>query len=84
MQQIAGNPLLVGERPVRFYAGAPLLTPDGHAIGSLCVMDYEPRDPRPDQVDALRILGQQVIRTGRAAPAGLGAGDDGGGARRLE
>jgi PAS domain S-box-containing protein len=57
----AGSPLIAGDRPVRFYAGAPLVTPDGHAIGSLCVMDYEPRDPRPDQIDALRILGQQVI-----------------------
>jgi PAS domain S-box-containing protein len=57
----ADSPLIAGDRPVRFYAGAPLVTPDGHAIGSLCVMDYEPRDPRPDQIDALRILGQQVI-----------------------
>jgi rsbT co-antagonist protein RsbR len=46
---------------VRFYAGAPLLTPDGHAIGMLCVNDRVPRQITPEQVEALRALGRQVI-----------------------
>jgi PAS domain S-box-containing protein len=39
----ADNPLVVGELGVRFYAGAPLITRDGHRIGALCVVDTKPR-----------------------------------------
>jgi len=54
------NPLVRGEEHVRFYAGAPLLTTDRDAIGTLCVLDTSPRpDTRP--ADALRILSRQVM-----------------------
>lgn len=55
------NPLVRGEEHVRFYAGAPLLTPDRDAIGTLCVLDTVPRDLIPEQQDALRILSRQVM-----------------------
>ena len=56
-----GSPL-VTERPrVRFYAGAPLITHDGHALGTLCVMDHVPRDLTSDQKQALKALGRLVV-----------------------
>ena len=59
----ADNPLVTGEPHIRFYAGAPLRTPAGHVIGSLCVVDVEPRPEGLDerQLAALRALARQVI-----------------------
>lgn len=54
-------PFVTGNTKIRFYAGAPLYTPDGHTLGTICVMDPEPHSLRQDQVDALRILGNEVI-----------------------
>jgi len=51
----------IGKRHLRYYAGAPLITPDGATIGSLCVMDDVPRKLDGPQLGALRILGRQVI-----------------------
>ncbi|MGY4537894.1 PAS domain S-box-containing protein [Mucilaginibacter sp. UYNi724] len=55
------NPLVVGEPNVRFYAGSPLITKDGYAIGSLCVVDMEPRDLTEHQQKALQIMSKQVV-----------------------
>ena len=41
--RFADNPLVIGELHLRFYAGAPLIMPDGHRFGSLCVIDRQPR-----------------------------------------
>ena len=54
------NPYVVAENGIRFYAGAPLVTPNGHALGTLCVLDNVPRTLTQDQVDALLALRRQV------------------------
>ena len=59
-ERFADNPLVVADPKIRFYAGAPLMA-QGHALGTLCVMDRVPRELRPDQLDALRALSRQVI-----------------------
>ena len=55
------NPLVVDEPGVRFYAGAPLVTHDGHALGSLCVLDRVPRTLTPEQHAALDALRRQAV-----------------------
>jgi adenylate cyclase len=55
--------LLVTEDPnIRFYAGAPIFTPDGYPIGTLCVIDAAPRGLSEDQADALRDLAREVSK----------------------
>jgi len=57
------NPLVIGEPHLRFYAGAPLRTPEGQVIGSLCVIDHVPRPGGlvPEQVEDLEALARQVM-----------------------
>jgi GAF domain-containing protein len=56
------NPIVVGEPRIRFYAGAPLINEDGFALGTLCVVDREPRELDADQQDALNALGRLALR----------------------
>jgi anti-sigma regulatory factor (Ser/Thr protein kinase) len=54
------NPFVTGEPHIRFYAGAPLITHDGEALGTLCVMDRVPRTLNADQIEALEALRRQA------------------------
>ncbi|HEX4056393.1 MAG TPA: EAL domain-containing protein [Tepidisphaeraceae bacterium] len=54
------NPLVIGEPHIRFYAGAPLITPDGMALGSVCVMDTAARSLSAEQAEGLQALARQV------------------------
>jgi diguanylate cyclase (GGDEF)-like protein len=59
--RFAQHPLVTSAPHVRFYAGAPLITPDDLALGTLCVIDFRPRKLDVRQTEALRILSRQVI-----------------------
>lgn len=60
-ERFADSRLVTGEPGVRFYAGAPLITPDGHVLGTLCVLDTEPHSPTEAQVQQLENLAKMVV-----------------------
>ena len=59
--RFAGCPLVIGDPHLRSYAGMPLLTAEGHALGAICVVDREPRRLTPAQASALKVLSRQAI-----------------------
>ena len=59
-RRFADNPVVTGDPSVRFYAGAPLVSADGHKLGTLCVIDRVPRQLTPGQSRALATLSRQV------------------------
>ncbi|HEU0152450.1 MAG TPA: sensor domain-containing diguanylate cyclase [Arenimonas sp.] len=60
--RFAGNPLVTGAPNIRFYAGAPLVTDEGHALGTICVIDDKPRGLDEAARAALSALSRQVMR----------------------
>jgi two-component sensor histidine kinase len=60
--RFSDNPLCTGDLNVRFYAGAPLVTRDGLALGTVCVLDHRPRDLTVEQINLLRVTADLVMR----------------------
>ena len=60
--RFSDNPLVTGESAVRFYAGAPLVLPGGERLGTLCVLDRQPRQLTPVQLQALSDLAKVVVQ----------------------
>lgn len=61
-ERFVNNPLVTGEPHLRFYAGALLKTREGQALGTLCVLDYRPRELTETQKEALQVLAEQVMK----------------------
>lgn len=60
-ERFASNQMVIGEAQVRFYAGMPLMTTEGHALGMLCVLDRIVRQLTKEQGDALKVLAHEVL-----------------------
>ena len=60
-ERFVANPLVTGDPNIRFYAGAPLVSRNGQALGTVCVIDRTPRDITPEQLEQLQFMAQQVI-----------------------
>ena len=75
--RFADNELVIGEPHVRFYAGAPLISPEGAPLGALCVIDDKPRPEGLDalQAQGLQVLARAVMRRLDARRKGLAAAD---------
>lgn len=64
--RFADNPLVVGEPHIRFYAGAPLIAEAGLALGTLCVIDRQPRPPlTPEERGFLTALARRTVASFR-------------------
>jgi GAF domain-containing protein len=62
-ERFAWNPLVTMEPHIRFYAGAPLRNPQGHGLGSLCVIDQKPRQLTAAQQASLEALARMAVNT---------------------
>ncbi len=60
-ERFASSHMVTGAAQVRFYAGMPLTTVEGHALGTLCVLDRTPRQLTKEQADALLVLASEVV-----------------------
>ena len=60
--RFADNPLVTGDPHLRFYAGALLETPEGFPLGTVCVLDYKPRELDEKQKAFLRLMASQVMK----------------------
>lgn len=60
-ERFRNNPLVTSEPHIRFYAGAPLINEEGHALGTICVIDRTPREFGPSQQTALKALSRLVL-----------------------
>lgn len=60
--RFADNPLVTGPPHIRFYAGAPLMLPNGYALGTLCIIDTRPRDFDATDMAILSTLRQLVLQ----------------------
>jgi diguanylate cyclase (GGDEF)-like protein len=74
-ERLSGNPYVVGEPHVRFYAGRPILAPDGQPVGTLCILNDEPREFTPDEAavlnDLAAIVEQEIASLQLAVDDGL-------------
>lgn len=61
-ERFATNPVVTSYPYVRFYAGIPLITPEGEAIGVLCIADRQKREISLEQVEALQAISRQIVR----------------------
>ncbi|MEX2598011.1 MAG: PAS domain S-box protein [Salibacteraceae bacterium] len=61
-ERFQNNPLVISKPNFVFYAGAPLVTNSGIALGTLCVFDRKSRKLGPDQIEALNVLRNQVVQ----------------------
>jgi PAS domain S-box-containing protein len=59
--RFAANALVTGDPNIRFYAGAPIVTSDGHAVGTVCVIDRTARQLSPTQIESLEALARIVV-----------------------
>jgi GAF domain-containing protein len=55
------NPAVTGQPGIRFYAGAPIVEPNGHVLGTVCVIDTAPRALTPIQIAALEALARHTM-----------------------
>ncbi len=60
-KRFAAHPLVISDPYIRFYAGVPLITSEGHAVGTFCVIDFAPRELSNEQIEALRLLANEVM-----------------------
>ncbi len=59
--ELRSNPYVAAERGIRFYAGAPLKTPEGYNMGTICIIDDKPRNVSAEQVEMLKTLSKIII-----------------------